>query len=170
MPLIRRLIPNDHAAYRAIRLRALRDEPTAFSANDEDEAAIPLPVFAERLRPDANHFMLGAFHGDTLIGIVGVKRERGAKEQHKAFLRSMYVAAEQRGQGVGRQLLREALALVDAMPGLRQITLTVTACNLGALALYEAHGFHTCGREPDALFVQGAYHDEWMMMRRVPIR
>jgi RimJ/RimL family protein N-acetyltransferase len=167
---IRLLGPDDHIAYRTVRRRALREEPTAFNANEEDESAIPLPVFAERLRHDASRFMLGAFHDDALIGIVGVTREQGTKEQHKAFLRSMYVDPEHRGLGVGRQLLAETLALVDAIPGLRQVTLTVTAGNHGALALYEAHGFHTCGREPDALFVQGAYHDEWMMMRRVPAR
>jgi GNAT superfamily N-acetyltransferase len=131
MQPIRCLGPEDHFAYRTTRLRALREEPTAFSANDEDESAIPLPVFADRLRHDADHFVLGAFHGEALVGIVGVTRERGAKERHKAFLRSMYVAAEHRGQGVGRQLLGEALALVDAVPDLRQITLTVTAGNQG---------------------------------------
>lgn len=102
---------------------------------------------------------------DVLIGMAGVTRETTAKERHKAAITSVFVAPEHRGHGVGRQLLTHALATATAMPGVRQVTLAVTAGNSAALALYEALGFKPYGRAPDALFVDGVYHDEILMVR-----
>ena len=163
---IRKLLPDDVQQYRAVRLRALRDEPSAFGSSLDEEADRPLQFFAAQLAPGSERELIGAFEGDTLVGIVGITREEGAKEMHRAFLRSMFVAPQSRGQGIGKQLLANALCAVDAMPGVRQVTLAVTAGNTAALALYEAAGFRPYGRAPEALFVQGAYHDEILMVLR----
>jgi ribosomal protein S18 acetylase RimI-like enzyme len=79
----------------------------------------------------------------------------------------MYVRPEARRLGVGRLLLAQVLTAADAMPGVRQVTLTVTADNRPARRLYEAHGFVAYGQAPEALFVGGTYHDDLLMVRRV---
>jgi ribosomal protein S18 acetylase RimI-like enzyme len=55
------------------------------------------------------------------------------------------VAAEVRGTGVGYELLRRSLTALRVM-GCRWASLTVTAANEGAVALYERVGFRTVAR------------------------
>lgn len=55
------------------------------------------------------------------------------------------VSPEVKGAGVGYELLRRSLIALREM-GCRAATLTVTAANEGAVALYERVGFHTVRR------------------------
>lgn len=165
---IRRLVPEDLQRYHSIRLRALKEEPVAFGFSYEDAIQKPLAYFAEHLASDSDRILLGAFEGEDLVGIVGVTRETGSKENHRAFIRSMYVAPEHRGKGFGERLLSEAISTAKATDGLRQITLSVTARNdSAALALYKKFGFQEYGRAPEVFFAQGQYYDEILMILRV---
>jgi ribosomal protein S18 acetylase RimI-like enzyme len=165
---IRRLVHEDLQAYRTIRLQSLLEEPIAFGSSHEQESANPLQYFADHLAPDSDRILLGAFQADSLIGIVGLSRETSIKEQHRAFLRAMYVSAAHRGKGIGQLLISEAIALANAMTGLRQITLSVTASNTAALSLYRSNGFLEYGRLPESLCVQGRYYDEILMIKARP--
>ena len=108
--------------------------------------------------------MFGAFIDTRLVGVVGVGRESGVKEEHRGFIRSMYVAPEVRHQGIGTALMARAIQFAKAMPGLRQLTLAVTAGNTPAIATYENFGFVVCGTAPEALFVNSRYYDELQMV------
>jgi ribosomal protein S18 acetylase RimI-like enzyme len=163
---IRLLVHEDLQAYRTIRLQSLLEEPIAFGSSHEQEAAKPLQYFADHLAPDSDRILLGAFQTDTLIGIVGLTRETGIKEQHRAFIRSMFVNRAHRGKGIGQLLIGEAIAIANTMPGLRQITLGVTASNAAALSLYQRNGFLEYGRLPESLCVQDQYYDEILMIKR----
>jgi ribosomal protein S18 acetylase RimI-like enzyme len=165
---IRRLVHEDLQAYRTIRLQSLLEAPTAFGSSHEQESAKPLQYFADHLAPDSDRILLGAFQSETLVGIVGLTRETGLKEQHRAFLRAMFVSPEHRGKGVGQLLIAEAIALANAMPGLRQITLSVTESNSAALSLYRRNGFLEYGRLPESLYVRGRYYDEILMIKSRP--
>jgi RimJ/RimL family protein N-acetyltransferase len=163
---IRRLVHTDLQAYSRIRLQSLQEEPIAFGSSHEQESVKPLQYFADHLAPDSDRILLGAFQTDTLIGIVGLSRETSIKEQHRAFLRSMFVNAAHRGKGIGQLLITEAIAIANTITDLRQITLGVTASNVAALALYQRNGFLEYGRLPESLCVQGQYYDEILMIRR----
>jgi RimJ/RimL family protein N-acetyltransferase len=150
---LRPLVPADRDAYRDLRLRALREEPEAFTSSHEELAADADTWAAARLatRADAN-VIIGAFATDgRLVGMVGLERMSRHKERHKALLYGMYVAPEAAGRGIGRALVAAAVAAGRQWPGLRQIALTVTATNERARRLYAAAGFATFGVEPDAV-------------------
>lgn len=164
---VRRLGRDDVGAYRDLRLLALRESPTAFGTSYEEEARLARPVFAARLDGRTGLQLFGAFVGDVLVGMVGVWRLRARKERHRAEIRSMFVRPESRGAGVGARLLTHALDAAAAMPGVRQVSLTVTAGNTAARRLYEAHGFTVYGQAPEALFVDGVYYDDVLMVRRL---
>lgn len=161
---IRRLRAADAAAFRTVRLRALRDSPTAFGSSYHEESGQPLEWFAARLET-GGALMFGGFVDGVLAGIAAVVREAAAKERHRAEIRSMFVAPEYRGRGLAAALLGHALAAADAMPGVWQVTLTVTAGNVAAQRLYEAHGFAPYGRLPASLHVDGRYYDDVLMLR-----
>jgi RimJ/RimL family protein N-acetyltransferase len=157
---IRRLVPSDAATYQTLRLRALGESPTAFGSSYEEERNTPVDAIARFLAAGTNRYMFGAFVDAELVGMIGIDREQGRKEAHKAFIRSMYVRPDHRGTRIGRRLLSEALAYAASLPGLRQVTLTVIAGNLAARTLYESAGFKAWGVAPAALLVDGVLYDE----------
>jgi ribosomal protein S18 acetylase RimI-like enzyme len=79
----------------------------------------------------------------------------------------MYVAASHRGKGIARHLMTEALSVAQSMPGLLQVTLSATAGNDPAIALYRSFGFDAFGVVPGALLVDGVLYDEVQMVRHL---
>jgi RimJ/RimL family protein N-acetyltransferase len=167
---IRPLGPADIDRYRALRLRALREEPTAFASAPDDELRLPVETVESRLQETASQVTLGAFDGDTLVGLSGLLRERRSKLVHKAWIVGFYVAPEARRRGLGRLLLERTLARARAMPGLRQVNLGVNAGNVAARHLYESMGFVAFGLERGFMLVDGVLHDELNMVHVLPDR
>jgi ribosomal protein S18 acetylase RimI-like enzyme len=160
--IVRKLTPQDAAAYHQVRLRALRDSPTAFSASYEDEAGRTLEEVAPRLTAaaDGSMCMFGVFEGEALAGFVAFIRPQRAKIRQSAELAGMYVVPEFRRRGLGRVLMDAVIAHARALDGVRQLRLGVNAANDPAVGLYRSAGFTRCGVEPDALCIDGVYYDE----------
>ncbi|HVO89444.1 MAG TPA: GNAT family N-acetyltransferase [Casimicrobiaceae bacterium] len=156
---MRRLVPHDAAAYRALRLRALHEHPDAFTSDYAEEARKPVDALASRLAPDdhANERMFGAFVDGALVGTVGLIREARLKNRHKATLVGMYVTTEATGQGIGRRLLVAVLEDARRQRGITRVVLTVTQGNHAARELYARAGFQTFGVEPCAIRVGEAW-------------
>jgi RimJ/RimL family protein N-acetyltransferase len=157
---IRRLSAAARRDYRDIRLEALQRAPEAFGSTHEAEAKRPIEDFERRL---ASSVVCGAYRGEEIIGMVGLARDSGPKQRHKAFLWGMYVRADATGRGVGKALVEAILA--GAPNGVEQINLTVVQDNVAARALYEQCGFVPYGVEPRALKVGDRYYDEILMVK-----
>ncbi len=167
---IRRLAPADAPAYRVLRLRALREHPEAFTSSFEEESAKPLDWSEQRLiaSPQRPHdVFLGAFLGDTLVGMVGLQGRYRPKERHNATVVGMYVAPQAGGQGIGRALMRDLLLQATACEGLEQLDLTVTAGSDRAQGLYAHCGFTVVGILQRAIKLHGQYHDKVHMVLRL---
>jgi ribosomal protein S18 acetylase RimI-like enzyme len=122
---------------------------------------------AARLAAHDNGFVLGAFDGESLVGVTGVQRESMRKLAHKAFVWGVYVAPTARRRGVARGLLSAALSLAVTRLGVRQLLLGVNARNAPAIALYHELGFVDFGVEPEFLQLDGRYEDEIHMILRL---
>jgi RimJ/RimL family protein N-acetyltransferase len=162
--LVRVLGPPDAAAFRAQRIRALREHPDAFGRAPEEVDSVE--VWTERLcaygLSDLD-FLLGAFDADSLVGVVGCHRDHGAKQRHIAYIWGMYVVPEQRGKGLGRRLFLAALDRIRTWPDVEQVWLDVTIGNAAARALYASCGFRSIAVKPRVLKVGDHYHDEELM-------
>ncbi len=152
---VRRLRPEEWAAFREIRLRALADAPNAFGATHADEAALTDQEWQERSdRPDRAIFV-----ADGPDGLVGLALGGSAPgRDDAAAVYSMWVAPEARRRGLGT-------ALIDAVKGWAvgagypALGLGVTTSNAPAIALYEHLGFTANGdqyplREGTGLTIQ----------------
>src|SRR5262249_5242789 len=149
--VIRRLEPVDALAYREVRLRGLREHPDAFTSSYEEDSAKPVGWTEARLASGSHDAVLGAFVGETLVGVRGLSRESRAKARHKATLFGMYVVPEHRGRGLGEALVERIIEAAHEQADLAQIVLTVTDTNREATALYERMGFKSFGVEPRAI-------------------
>jgi GNAT superfamily N-acetyltransferase len=156
---VRTLRPADAEGFRRLRLERLQDSPTAFGTSYEEELAKPIEELADQLEvvEADGSFVLGAFHGDELVGMVGVRRQPRLKHRHKVELWGMYVSPIWRGRGVGEVLLDQAIARARMIDGVRQMTLAVVRPNEAARSLYLKRGFVTFGLEAEALYWEGHY-------------
>lgn len=160
---IRELTAADAEIFRALRLRALQEEPEAFGSSWEEENARPLAQTIARLQTEGM-IAFGARDADGhLVGMVRLFRHDGVKVSHKADIISLYVAPEVRGRGVGRMLMEAAIERARATPGVEQLLLAVNATNTPARNLYLTLGFEPFGREPLALKIGDRYYDEELM-------
>src|SRR5688572_8142880 len=166
--MLRHLEPTDAADWLRLRIRAVREHPTAFLMSEEEEAARNAEDIAKQWSaPRDRSFILGAFESDHLVGSVGVARPTQRKLAHNATLWGMYVAPEHRRGGLGRKLLEAAIAGAVARSGVERLFLSVDAQSDGARKLYEAQGFVLWGREPDAFRTAGRSVDEDHMVLRL---
>ncbi len=157
---IRPLVPSDAAAFREIRLEALRRAPEAFSSTFEAESVQTVEWFADRL---GKSNMFGAFHNSELVGIAGLLSSVQRKEAHKGLLVGMYVRPGSRRTGIGNQLV--ATIIEFARHRVELVQLAVVSENQEALRLYERFGFVQYGLEKKALKQGDRYYDEILMAK-----
>jgi ribosomal protein S18 acetylase RimI-like enzyme len=158
---VRRLLPEDAARYREIRLEGLRVSPEAFGNTFEVENARPIELFADRLRDSET---MGAFEGAEILGVAGLRANQGPKESHKGTLVGMYVRPQARNRGVGRRLV-EAVMEVARRRGVELLQLAVVSDNGPARRLYARLGFVEYGIEKKSLKQGGRYTDEVLMVK-----
>jgi RimJ/RimL family protein N-acetyltransferase len=159
----RQLTADDVQAYIPVRLRALREHPQAFGSTYIQEREKPESEMSERLR---DGIIYGAFSEGQLVGLAGLVVNSSYNTRHRAFLISVYSAAEVRGQGVGRAVVQAAIAHARAIEYVEEVFLTVTMGNPSARALYLSLGFVPYAIEPRSIKIAGQYYDEELMTLR----
>jgi ribosomal protein S18 acetylase RimI-like enzyme len=161
---IARLEPTHRVAVRALRLRALREEPNAFLASyDEDVESWTEEFLRAGLTKPLGTAIYGALEGGALVGMVGLNRDSRAKARHRGLIWGLYVAPEARRRGVGRALVDAAI--VEARTaGIEHLELRVSTTQAPARALYERLGFRSIGTIPAAMRIDQKDLDEALMV------
>jgi RimJ/RimL family protein N-acetyltransferase len=163
---VRPLGAPDGAAYKALRLQAIAESPAAVWPTQGEEAGRTIDEVRARITMTANQAVFGAFAGDQLVAIAGVRREPLVQVAHKAVLWGVFVAPEYRREGLARQLIGTAVAFAREA-GILQLHLAVNTENRRARRLYQSLGFMPFGVEPRAMRVGGRFYDEEQMILRL---
>ena len=146
---VRRLATADLPAYKRLRDAMLLAHPEAFTSDAQTERGKTPLDYLHRLgqgTESGGHFLLGAWHGDALIGAIGCERDGRAKVRHIGHVVGMMVAADARSRGIGRMLLDGCIDEARGADGIEMLTLSVTAGNVAAVRLYASSGFAVYGR------------------------
>lgn len=156
---IRRLVPADASAYRALMLEAYSTVPVTFGTTAEEAAHYPMSWWEGRVAAgeDSVQLVLGAFDGERLVGAAGLQFEQRVRTRHRCTLFGMYVSPAARGTGAGRALVMAALDAARARPGLTVMQLSAIEGNDPALKLYESCGFVRWGTEPKSFALDGGH-------------
>lgn len=155
---IRRFLPREWPAYRALRLRSLADAPEAFGSSLKAEEAWAHALWMARLTAadvsgrDCPLVAEAAADTDagadgTMLGLLWAKCD--ADDAGIVNLFQMWVAPEARGRGVAASLVDEAVAWARAIDA-RLVQLGVVVSNQAAIQLYRRKGFGNVG-EPEPI-------------------
>ncbi len=168
---MRRIRADEGAQLKALRLRALAEEPEAFGESVAEAAARDEAEYAARARAASDGDRRAWFSAELVpeprsaAGAVAVGLAMGRRRPpDTCMVFSVWVADAARGQGVGR-------ALVDAIAGWARswgaitLVLWVYRANQPAIRFYERLGFTVQEDGPDAEL--GAPHDALAMVRGV---
>jgi ribosomal protein S18 acetylase RimI-like enzyme len=166
--VIRQLLGSDAAAWSAIRLESLVNDPFAFSGSVGEHMKLGVEAIVERFsHPIDGSINLGAFTDQKLVGTLIFARVQGQKQRHKGRISAVYVSSSERGKGVAGMLLRSLFDLVKRDPTLEQIVVSVSASQNAACDLYRSFGFEIYGTEPRALKIGEAYIDSHDMLLQI---
>jgi GNAT superfamily N-acetyltransferase len=140
--LIRPSEPGDAQAYRALRLEALKQHPTAFGSDYEESLLRPEEHWHNRLKSDPEkEILFFAEMQGKLVGMTGIYRGSGRKQAHSATVWGVYVIPELRGLHIAEALIRACLdwgrehGVIIARLGWQQITKRPSAAMSAAASI-----------------------------------
>jgi RimJ/RimL family protein N-acetyltransferase len=150
----RQLTPDEWAAYRDIRLEALRMHPAFFSPS-RDETAFLESDWRERLaNPNAATFAL--FDGVQIVATAGIFREGNDPASARAFLVGTYVKPDYRRKGLSELLFTTRIAWAKEQRGVKTLLLENRGDNLPIQKAHQKFGFRQTGTR-DQLWPDGTH-------------
>jgi len=164
---VRRLGIADADRFKAMRVDAATESPASVKPTPEEELEKSIDDFEKKLEWDSYNFILGAFDGDQLVGIAGLRRDRGKKIHHTAILWGIYVTPHYRARGMAKSLVRAILDIAAGIAEITQIKFSVHTRNAPARRLYASSGFETYGIERNVIRIGEESFDEELMMMKL---
>ncbi len=162
---------DDLVQYKQLRDAMLERFEEAFTSDAETERSRTAESYRNRLGMVAgghNLFTLTAWLGEQMVGAISAEFDPRAKVRHIAHIVGMMVSPDLQGIGLGRALLEQALEMLEGEPVLEQVTLSVSAGNAAAVALYERCGFKRYGLLDQAIKLpDGRYVAKALMCRHL---
>jgi GNAT superfamily N-acetyltransferase len=130
---------DDWATYREVRLKALRESPSSFTATYEEEAAQDEAFWHDRMQRSLRFLATEA--GEPL-GVVSLGRDSEDPSSGEVF--ALYVTPQARNRGVSWRLV-QAVADRAQQQGMRQLLYWVGTENARAIAFGANFGFRPVG-------------------------
>jgi ribosomal protein S18 acetylase RimI-like enzyme len=165
------LNPDQWETYKALRVKALEEEPIAFEDPVEGVEKFNRRTEEEWRsmlagKPSAgkagNLLILVAERGNALVG--GVNSIITETEEGKeALIQNVYTIKETRGKGVGKKLLLAMLDDIKNIGGIKKVKLEVFATQEAAINLYKSFGFKIVECQEKARIYNGQEIDEFIM-------
>ncbi|MGW5953797.1 N-acetyltransferase family protein [Bacillus mycoides] len=163
--MIRLLTKEDAEKYWDLRLQALQVNPEAFVTTYEEAIRQGNPIKrVESNLTATTSCTFGAFNEENhLVGVVTLLTEEREAYKHKGHIVAMYVDAQNRRNGLARELITNAIQRAREIE-LEQLNLGVVSTNEPAKKLYESMGFKTYAIEKRAIKMNGVYSDDENMV------
>ena len=145
MIILETITPQNALLFKDVRLRALQDLPTAFSATYAKESQLTDTDWVRRAAQWSSEKSVGYVAMDAGIACAIASGLLDSDDATRANLYSMWVAPTHRRLGIGRNLVDAIIDWARARSA-RAILLLVTSNNNGAIKFYQQLGFTLTGR------------------------
>lgn len=152
---------NDWSKVKAIRLKALQNDPQAFGSTYEKEVGRSDEEWQQSLVLLEDEILLCAEKQSEYVGIIGAFQ----KDESTWMVKAMYVEPEYRGTGVSDELMEKILLAILQKSPQAKIELMVNVTQLAAVRFYERHGFVIVETLKDQLLGDGKMYDEYLMRK-----
>jgi RimJ/RimL family protein N-acetyltransferase len=134
---IRKFLPEEADAYKAIRLEALQTAPGNFGNSYAKELAFDDAVWLERLN-NPNSACFGLFADEELIGLTGIFHD--PNQPGEAYMTQSFIRAEHRGKRLSRMFYETRIAWAIEK-GLTCLLIGHRKSNIASYAANQAFGF-----------------------------
>lgn len=154
------------AAYRELRLEALKEFPTAFSSSFEDQVDKDLAYWQKYIELAENkntEIMIMAYDGNKMVGMGVIFWDDKIKVRHIAHMAAIYVSKNYQGKGLGYKLTKLLIDEAKEVKQLKKLKLEVESTNKPAYELYKKLGFKEIGIAKNEIFHNGKYYDNILM-------
>lgn len=165
--IFRELNEADASAYQALRMKALQEEPQAFTRSYDDECVLSDNDFEVHLTATDSRFTLGVFDGNNLVACVHFSRLPQSQRRHLGEITDLYVEPGYRSEDIGKDLISDCLVRAADMAYLAYIDATCSSDSTHALRLFERAGFEVWGVETNAIQVDGKSVTQLHMRKQV---
>ncbi len=138
------LKPKQWQEYKALRLRALKEDPKAFGSTYEEATNKPDKEWRYRLEKANklnNYWMFFAKLDEELVGMVGARETIPPDTLPTIKINGLYVASRARGKGIGKKLMLHLLKEVVRNPRWKKVKIKVFPTQEIAINLYKSLGF-----------------------------
>jgi RimJ/RimL family protein N-acetyltransferase len=164
---IRIATPEDAASLQELRLESLMMHPEAFAADVDKTAADGVDAWVKQITDNAETHagvISVAYAGTGLIGMAGIARGHWPKTRHFGTLWGVYVKPDWRGYHIGEGMVNEIIEWATENE-MTVIYLGATVSEQPAIRCYTRCGFKEYGIEPKAIFYNGNYYDQVLMVK-----
>ncbi len=163
-----KLHPEQWRAYKKLRLRALKEEPAAFSTRYDAQAIVADGEWKARLEryyEGNGNWMLFARIKRQLVGMMGAFQTAEDARTKTAHIMAVFVLKSYRGKGISKLLLTRLLDELKKK-NVHVVELGVNPRQKVALALYTRFGFAIFSKKRIVLG-DGKRHTEYLMKLRL---
>jgi RimJ/RimL family protein N-acetyltransferase len=140
---VRKLLPLDWKAFKAMRLEAAKNEPNVFVRPYEEEAKTTDKEWQDRLK-DIHRLYLGLFDHDEMIGLSGIAFH--SHDPSVGVMVASYIRIPHRGKGLSN-LFYQARIDWALRKGLRKLIVSHHKGNDASRAAIQKHHFLPTHRE-----------------------
>ena len=163
--VIRPLSPTEWAAFRDLRLEALKVAPGAFASSYQAEVTHTREEW-QRTISGPGHQVFGLFDRGHLIGITAAFTWREDPSGETAILAMSFILPEYRGRGLSHLLYEARLEWIRAQGLSKRVIVSHRASNEVSRRLAERHGFVAIGRAsriwPDGSADDEIFYELWI--------
>jgi ribosomal protein S18 acetylase RimI-like enzyme len=144
MPVLEQISVKNAAAFKAVRLQALKDSPLAFCSTYAKESQLTDADWLKRAAEWTSERSIAYLAMDAATPCAIAGAFLGETDPSKAYLVSMWVDPRHRRSGLGRALVGTLIAWAEEHHA-RALHLAVTCTNRAAIAFYQQIGFAKTG-------------------------
>ncbi len=161
-PEIKILEVTEWQAYKAIRLKGLQTDPTAFGRSYEEEVLHDDARWQKKLSDPDFPVYVTKIDG-RIVATAMVKFEVGDRIGHMATIKGVYTDPEFRNRGLSTTLLKKILSDLHDNQKTIKVRLSVNDSQVAAKKMYENLGFETVGLEKKEVKIGTTYLDQTHM-------